>query len=51
MTYERALEVINELHGNQAYTLKEALANMTGLRDELETLIQCLEHDLEQAGM
>jgi len=46
--YERILEMINELFGDESRTKEDVLSDLQGLRGEIEILIENIESDIEE---
>jgi len=44
--YQKVLDVISELHSDTSVSLGEAISNMKGVRDHVDSLIDALEVDL-----
>ena len=46
-TYDMAKEALNDLYNDKNYSIEEAMENLQGLQDEINTLLGCLKDDLE----
>ena len=45
--YDKALKAIMDLFGDKSVTLTDCLQNLETLKDEIETLIDVVENDIE----
>lgn len=43
--YEKALEAIREMFNDTSVSKSDAIGNLTGLREEIELLLDALEND------
>lgn len=46
--YDVALKAINEMFGDTSVSQSEALADLRGLKDEINVMIDALEDDMKQ---